>query len=93
MSGASGKVLAAIHLTPEALADGPIAKIRDGDVITIDAGKGILAMADNDEVASRVANAAVENLQTGMGRELFAAFRERATGAEQGASLFGGDKV
>jgi phosphogluconate dehydratase len=92
MSGASGKVLAAIHLTPEALADGPIAKIRDGDVITIDAAKGILAVADNDEVAARATNAAVENSQIGMGRELFAAFRERATGAEQGASLFGDDR-
>ncbi len=92
MSGASGKVLAAIQLTPEALAGGPIAKIKEGDVITIDAGKGVVAVVDNDEFASREANAAVENLQTGMGRELFAAFRERATGAEQGASLFGGDK-
>ncbi len=92
MSGASGKVLAAIQLTPEALAGGPIAKIKDGDVITIDAGKGVLGVVDNDEFASREVNAAVENLQTGMGRELFAAFRERATGAEQGASLFGDDK-
>ena len=64
----------------------------DGDVITIDAGKGVVAVVDNDEFASREAHAAVENLQTGMGRELFAAFRERATGAEQGASLFGNVK-
>ena len=92
MSGASGKVLAAIQLTPEALAGGPIAKIDDGDIITIDAGKGVVAVGDNDKFAAREVHAAVENLQTGMGRELFAAFRERATGAEQGASLFGGDK-
>lgn len=89
MSGASGKVLAAIQLTPEALAGGPIAKIEDGDIISIDAGKGVLGVVDNDEFAARAAHAAVENLQTGMGRELFAAFRERATGAEQGGSLFG----
>jgi len=89
MSGASGKVLAAIQLTPEALAGGPIAKIEDGDIIAIDAGNGTLGVVDNDEFAARAAHAGAENLQTGMGRELFAAFRERATGAEQGASLFG----
>jgi len=88
MSGASGKVLAAIQLTPEALAGGPIAKIHDGDVITVDAVNGVLAVVDNENFARREANV-VENPQTGMGRELFAAFRDRATGAEQGASLFG----
>ncbi len=88
MSGASGKVLAAIQLTPEALAGGPIAKIDDGDVITIDANIGVMDVIDNEEFSSRDAHA-VENPQTGMGRELFAAFRDRATGAEQGASLFG----
>ncbi len=89
MSGASGKVLAAIHLTPEAVAGGPIAKIRDGDLICIDAKKGILDLSAGDDFAARQLPHANTSRQSGMGRELFAAFRERATGAEQGAALFG----
>ncbi len=89
MSGASGKVLAAIQVTPEAIDDGPIAKIRNGDMITIDAENGVLCVAEDSDFASREAPPVDVNPQLGMGRELFAAFRERATGAEQGASLFG----
>jgi len=89
MSGASGKVLAAIHMTPEALAGGAIAKIRDGDLVSIDAENGILAVSSGDDFDARETPPVDTGPQTGMGRELFAAFRERATGAEQGASLFG----
>ena len=89
MSGASGKVLAAIHLTPEAVAGGPVGKIRDGDLICIDAEKGILNLTGDDDFAEREVPDPGAALQSGMGRELFAAFRERATGAEQGATLFG----
>jgi len=89
MSGASGKVLAAIHLTPEAVAGGPIANIRDGDVIRIDAKQGILEVNGDDDFSARQVPDTDIAGQRGMGRELFAAFRERATGAEQGASLFG----
>lgn len=89
MSGASGKILAAIQVTPEALCGGIIAKIRDGDTVTVDAVNGILSVADTDNIESREA-VLVEAPQQGMGRELFRAFRERAGSAESGASLFGG---
>jgi len=89
MSGASGKVLAAIQVTPEALMGGLIARIRDGDRITIDARNGILSVATDDDIDAREP-VLVEAPQQGMGRELFGAFRERAGSAERGASLFGG---
>ena len=89
MSGASGKVLAAIQVTPEAAAGGAIAKIRDGDLINIDAGAGVVAVIDDRGFETRVADVPPIAAQTGTGREMFAAFRERATGAESGASLFG----
>ncbi|MDH3491680.1 MAG: phosphogluconate dehydratase [Gammaproteobacteria bacterium] len=89
MSGASGKVLSAIQVTPEAVAGGPIGKIRDGDLICIDAEKGILNLNEDDGFATRKVPDPGNAWQSGMGRELFAAFRERATGAEQGATLFG----
>jgi phosphogluconate dehydratase len=90
MSGASGKILAAIQVTPEALCGGIIAKIRDGDRITVDAINGILSVADAQEIESREA-LLLEAPHQGMGRELFGAFRERAGSAESGASLFGGN--
>ena len=93
MSGASGKVLAAIQVTPEASDGGAIAKIRDGDIVTIDAENGVCNVVDDVEFGKRqlpdVDRGPHVGQQFGMGRELFAAFRERATGAEQGASLFG----
>ena len=89
MSGASGKVLAAIQVTPEAIAGGPISKIRDGDMISIDAESGTLSVNDDKGFAEREIPAFDVGEQFGMGRELFTAFRERATGAEEGASLFG----
>ena len=87
MSGASGKVLAAIQVTPEALCGGVIAKIQDGDMITIDATNGKLSVANIDAAEARQA-VLVGAPQEGMGRELFGAFRERAGSAESGASLF-----
>jgi phosphogluconate dehydratase len=88
MSGASGKVLAAIQVTPESLAGGTIGKIRDGDMVTIDAAGGTLAV-DAGDIESRPApDTDVANRQIGMGRELFVVFRERSTGAEQGAGIF-----
>ncbi len=88
MSGASGKVLAAIQVTPEAVCGGIIAKIRDGDRITVDAVNGVLSVAGSNNIESREAVVRVAR-QQGMGRELFTAFRERAGTAESGASLFG----
>ena len=89
MSGASGKVLAAIQVTPEAANGGALARIRDGDRIAIDAVNGVLSVVDDVALDERETPFVDDDSRSGMGRELFAAFRERATGAEQGASLFG----
>jgi phosphogluconate dehydratase len=87
MSGASGAVPAAIHLTPECLSGGLLAKVRDGDVITLDSYTGVLQVHVPDaELASRPAP--TPDLQgncSGMGRELFATFRAAAGDAEMGA--------
>ncbi len=88
MSGASGKILAAIQVTPEASCGGLIGKIRDGDIVTLDAVNGTLSVAAPDDLEAREP-VLVEAPQQGMGRELFGAFRERAGSAESGASLFG----
>lgn len=89
MSGASGKVPAAIHLTPEAADGGPIAKIREGDIIRIDATNGsVEVMVNPAELAGREAvQADLSGNETGMGRELFARFRQNAGPADQGASV------
>ncbi|MBJ7549688.1 phosphogluconate dehydratase [Marinomonas ostreistagni] len=91
MSGASGKVPAAIHLTPEALAGGLIGKIQDGDLVRLDANKGTLSVLVSDaELAKREqASCDLTASHQGMGRELFAGYRMLVNGAEQGAcSLF-----
>ncbi|HEV7277261.1 MAG TPA: phosphogluconate dehydratase [Devosiaceae bacterium] len=91
MSGASGKVPAAIHVTPEASDGGPISKIRDGDMVRVDAEAGTLAIVgDEREFNSRTP--ATEDLRRehfGMGRELFAGFRAMVGAADRGASVFG----
>jgi phosphogluconate dehydratase len=86
MSGASGKVPAAIHVTPEALAGGPLAKVRDGDIVRVDAVAGTLdVLVDEAEWAARTPAPYNAPAATGFGRELFANFRRHAGGAEQGA--------
>ncbi len=89
MSGASGKVPAAIHVTPEAVDDGPIAKIRNGDLIRLDAEAGTMnCLVDAGEWAEREAvSADLSGNQYGMGRDLLTLFRRNATGAESGASI------
>jgi phosphogluconate dehydratase len=91
MSGASGKIPAAIHVTPEALDGGAIGRIRDGDVIRIDGEAGVLeAFVAADELAERQAPLPDLSDNThGFGRELFEGFRRLATRAEHGASAFG----
>ncbi len=91
MSGASGKVPAAIHLSPEALDDGAIAKIHDGDLIRLDAIAGTLeTLVDAQEFDARSpALADLSDHQSGMGRELFAGMRAQVTSAESGALSFG----
>jgi len=92
MSGASGKVLSGIQLTPEALDGGAIAKIRDGDVVTLDANAGELKLhvADDELAARECRRLDLAGNHSGMGRELFAAFRHSVEEAEKGASIFGG---
>jgi phosphogluconate dehydratase len=90
MSGASGKVPAAIHVSPEAAAGGPLAKVRDGDLIRLDANAGTLAvLISDDEWAARETVAMPEDQRTadghGLGRELFAGMRRNALTAEEGA--------
>lgn len=90
MSGASGKVPAAIHLTPEAASGGPIAKVVDGDLIRVDAATGILDVMVGEEHlgARQVQGKAPDDASwAGTGRELFAAFRRHVGPAEHGASV------
>jgi phosphogluconate dehydratase len=91
MSGASGKVPAAIHMTPEAADGGPIARIQDGDMIRLDADNGRLdILVDAKEFNARTPVSVDLTANTaGTGRELFAAFRALAGRADQGASIFG----
>jgi len=91
MSGASGKVPAAIHVTPEALEDGPIARVHDGDIVRLDADAGTLeVLVEAGEFAVRpAASADLSEHEFGLGRELFAGFRQMATRADHGASAFG----
>jgi phosphogluconate dehydratase len=86
MSGASGKVPAAIHCTPEALGGGPLAHVIDGDIIRLCGHKGTLdVLVDSETWAGRAAAVAPDEHE-GVGRELFAMMRTGADGAEQGAS-------
>ena len=90
MSGASGKVPAAIHVTPEAALGGPLARIVDGDVVTVDADRGLLSIADPETVLARPAVQRPEGAAdlAGTGRELFAMFRATVGPADAGASVF-----
>ncbi len=90
MSGASGKVPAAIHVCPEALAGGPLARVRTGDVIRLDATTGTLdALVDAAAWGAReiatIDPIAADDQAHGLGRELFAGMRRQVTSAEQGA--------
>jgi len=84
MSGASGKVPAAIHVSPEALPDGPLARVRDGDLIRLDAGEGTLEAVGVDLASRPPANSPPPPV--GTGRELFAILRMHVNEAEAGAS-------
>ena len=91
MSGASGKVPAAIHVTPEAVDGGVIAKIQTGDMMLVDGINGVLkVLVSDEELAKReVATRDMTDSHWGMGREMFGGLRTVITGAEQGAcSLF-----
>lgn len=91
MSGASGKVPAAIHVTPEVLAGGSLGFVRTGDMIRLDADAGVLeALVPAAEWAARTSETiALAGNQTGMGRELFRVFRAAVSTAEEGGASFG----
>lgn len=91
MSGASGKVPAAIHVTPEAIHGGLLAKVQSGDIIELNTETGEMSLHVDSEVLSKreAKTADTHKHQIGMGREMFAGMRNVLTGAEQGAcSLF-----
>jgi len=89
MSGASGKIPAAIHLTPEAADDGPIARLRDGDPVRLDADAGTIeVLVDAAEFAARPAVGRPDREFAGTGRELFESFRRAVGPADAGASIF-----
>ena len=87
MSGASGKVPAAIHVSPECLAGGPLGKVRDGDILRLDCHSGHLeALVEDAEWAARtLPTPDLQANQYGCGRELFATFRRQVSTAEEGA--------
>ena len=87
MSGASGKVPAAIHVSPEAADGGPLARLRDGDVVRLDAVAGTLDALGADLAARAPVVADLSSNESGTGRELFRAFRTHTGAAVDGASL------
>ena len=89
MSGASGKVPAAIHVCPEALDGGPIAYINDGDILRVDAVEGTLEILTEGALERAPAQVDLTANQSGTGREMFEVFRSAVGPAESGASVFG----
>ncbi len=89
MSGASGKVPAAIHVSPEAIAGGPLARLRDGDRVRVDGVNGELrVLVDDAEWQARSLEPAPQDGNLGCGRELFAFMRNALSSAEEGACSF-----
>ena len=92
LSGASGKIPAAIHLSPEALVDGPLHMVKDGDVIRLDGHAGTLNVLTEDFAQRNISAFApldVSSSTMGVGRELFTVFRRNAGSADEGAISIG----
>jgi phosphogluconate dehydratase len=89
MSGASGAVPAAIHVTPECASGGPLARLRDGDVVRLDSHAGVLEARVDEENWNRRETPphSTNGSGHGTGRELFGLFRANAAGAEQGGGV------
>jgi phosphogluconate dehydratase len=88
MSGASGKVLAAIHLSPDSASDGPLLKVCEGDPIEIDCENGVLEVkVDDAEWSSRVPAELPPPAGQSLGRAIFQVFRDRVSSSEEGASV------
>ncbi len=89
MSGASGKIPAAIHVCPEAYDGGPLARVRDGDIVRVDGVSGsLLVRVSDEELAAREIPPAPLGNDLGCGRELFGFMRQAFSSAEKGASAF-----
>ncbi len=89
MSGASGKVPAAIHVCPEAVDGGPIAKVQDGDLMRVDAVAGTIEVLTEGAMARPAVTEDMTKNEHGTGRELFAFFRRGVSSADTGATVFG----
>ena len=89
MFGASGRVPAAIHVTPEAAAGGALARVQDGDVVTVDCDAGTLHLHVDEAPLIARSNAPTPAAKSGWGRDLFATFRDNVSDADCGASIFG----
>lgn len=89
MSGASGKVPAAIHMHPEALLGGPLSRVETGDMIRVDPANGSVSVLDVDLSQRKAAEAPVRTNLSGLGMNMFAPQREVASDAESGASTLG----
>jgi len=89
MSGASGKVPAAIHMHPEALLGGPLSRVETGDMIRVDPANGSVSVLDVDLAQRKAAEAPVRTNLSGLGMNMFAPQREVASDAESGASTLG----
>jgi phosphogluconate dehydratase len=87
MSGASGKVPAAIHVCPEAADGGPLAHVRDGDLIRVDAVAGVLSVLTEGALDRPAATADLSANAAGIGREMFQIFRDRVGPAANGARI------
>ncbi|MEE9388353.1 MAG: phosphogluconate dehydratase [Paracoccaceae bacterium] len=87
MSGASGKVPSAIHVCPEAACGGPLAKVRDGDMITVDAISGLLQVLDEGFASRPDVKLDLTTTPTGAGRELFEIFRQNVGPGNEGAAV------
>lgn len=88
MSGASGKVPAAIHMQPEAIKGGGLVRVQDGDMIRLDAEAGTLELLVDEKTLAAREPATAPTRQTGPGQRLFSVFRQNAADAENGASVF-----
>ena len=89
MSGASGKVPAVIHVSPEAIDNGPLAYLQDGDIVTVDANDGILKVMDEAVFNRTIVHPDISHNNAGTGRELFEVFRQNTNSADSGATIFG----
>ena len=88
MSGASGSVPAVIHVTPEAIHNGPIALIKNDDLVELDITKATFKLLVDDEILNKRTHSIIKHNHNGVGRELFKTFRDGVNTVEEGASIF-----